>query len=78
MSERIQAEIDIFLKNVAYLRKLHGLSKAEMAKKLHIGVNTLTKIENGQLPPRVNVKIFFYIEKQFGISAQDLFKKLWE
>ena len=29
--------IDIFCANIAHLRKIHGLSKREMCRKLHIG-----------------------------------------
>lgn len=51
-------EIDIFLKNISYLRKHNKLSKRKMAEILGIGVKSLNKIENGELPPRIGVNFF--------------------
>lgn len=69
-------EIDIFLKNISYLRKHNKLSKRKMAEILGIGVKSLNKIENGELPPRIGVNVFFKIEKNFGISPKNLFSGL--
>ena len=69
-------EIDIFLKNISCLRKHNKLSKRKMAEILGIGVKSLNKIENGELPPRIGVNVFFKIEKNFGISPKNLFSGL--
>ena len=71
-------EIDIFLKNISYLRKHNKLSKRKMAEILGIGVKSLNKIENGELPPRIGVNVFFKIEKNFGISPKNLFSGLFD
>ena len=64
--------INTFLKNIIWLRKYYGLTKKEMAGKLGIGVWTLNRIEKGELPPRLNIDVLFYIYKEFGISMSDM------
>ncbi len=64
----------IFCANVKELRKKNNLSKREMAKRLGIGVKSLTLIENGIIPPRLNCEILFYIRKSFGVKPSDLFR----
>ncbi len=56
-----------FVHNVIWLRESNGLSKREMASILGIGVKTLDRIENGELPKLLSVNIFFHIWKYFGI-----------
>lgn len=63
-----------FGKNVRYLRKLHGLSKQEMAKKLMIGVDTLNKLEAGMIPPRLDARAIIMMMSHFDVSAEDLLK----
>ena len=64
--------IDIFLHNVAWLRKHYGLSKKEMAQKLGIGVGSLNKIEEGELPTSLRIDVLFNIYKEFGIFMSDV------
>lgn len=71
--------IKIFSQNVMYLRKSHNITKKEMAKILGIGINSLNKLEQGILPPRLSVKILFRAKNYFGISLSDqLSVTLWE
>ena len=49
------------------------LSKKEMAKKLKIGVKTLTKIEAGIVPPRLSSKIIENIHREFKVIPSVLF-----
>lgn len=49
------------------LRKQHELSQKKMAELLGISVGSLRKLERGEMP-RISVKIFFRIHKEFGIS----------
>lgn len=63
--------IDIFLHNVAWLRKYHGLTKKEMAKKLGISVWMLNKIERGELPSGLKIDVLYQIRKVFGIPMAD-------
>lgn len=53
--------------NVLYLRKTHNITKKEMAKILGVGIKTLSKIEQGLLPPRLSVEVLFRIRDYFGI-----------
>ncbi len=71
-----EKEIAILLNNVSILRRTNNLSQKEMAKKLNIGVHTLNKIENGELPKRLGVKTLFLIEKHFNIPASMLFEEI--
>lgn len=61
-----------FMHNVSYIRKHYGLSKKKMAELLDIGVGSLNKIENGEIPPRLSVEILFNIYDNFGIYPQDM------
>ena len=61
-----------FLHNIAWLRKQHGLSKKRMAELLGIGVGSLNKIENGEMPPCLGVRVFLRIYAYFGIRPKDL------
>ena len=69
----IDKEIKIFCENLKYLRKEKGLSKKEMAKKLGIGVQSLSVLESGRLPPRLSLEPLFNIHKNFGISSSEIF-----
>lgn len=70
--------IKIFSQNVMYLRKSHNITKKEMVKILGIGINSLNKLEQGILPPRLSVKILFRIRNYFGIPlALQLSVNLW-
>ena len=71
-------EVVIFGKNIAYLRKTLGLSKTKMARLLGIGVKSLEKLENGIMPPRLNVKILFNIYYLFHIRPKDMFIPLYD
>ena len=43
-----------------------------MARLLHIGVASLNKIENGELPPNLSIEILFQIHKHFHIRPNQL------
>ena len=68
------SEIARFCSNIRTLREREGLSTAAMAKRLHIGVGTLTRLERGELPPRLDCCIIFAICDEFDISISDLFR----
>lgn len=63
------------LHNVAWLRKRRGLSKKEMAQKLGIGLDSLNKIECGELPAKLGVEVLFRIDREFGIDPQTLLEQ---
>ena len=62
----------ILCKNIKYLRFQHNLSKKEMAKKLGIGIASLSKIESGILPPRLTHELLLLIHEHFGISPHKI------
>ncbi|MBE6674957.1 MAG: helix-turn-helix transcriptional regulator [Ruminococcaceae bacterium] len=64
--------INLFCENIKYLRKKHNLSKAEMAKRLNVGIGSITSIENGILPPRLSARVLITIEESFNVSASKI------
>ena len=69
-----QREIKNLSHNIKQLRQSHNLSKKSMAKIMGIGVGSLTKLENGILPPRADVNCLLNLHKYFGISISELFQ----
>lgn len=71
-------EMEIFLKNVMWLREHYGISKKHMAELLGIGIASLNKIENGEMPKRLGVEIVFKIYDVFKILPKNQFAlELW-
>lgn len=66
-------ESKIFCSNVCQLRKTAGFPQRKMAQLMGIGVYSLRKIEQGVLPPRASVDIFFRLRNAFHISIPSLF-----
>ena len=62
----------IFCKNIRFLRKQKGLSMREMAKIMGVSVYTLKKIENDEVPPRLDVGVLFRIQNSYGIKCKEL------
>ncbi len=72
-------EMEIFLKNVTWLRRHYGISKKRMAGLLGIGIASLNKIEEGKMPERLGVETVFRIYDKFGVLPENQFsEKLWE
>ena len=67
--------ISNLLHNIKWLRREFGVSKAEMARLLGVGVSTVDKIEQDELPPRMNVEVLFNLEHQFGFRACELIRE---
>ena len=74
MRENNNNELSILCKNIKYLREKNNLTKAEMARVLQIGVNSLSKIEQGNFPPRISCEILFRLHSAFGIAPTDLLR----
>lgn len=66
-------EIAVFGENIRKLRYRENLSKQKMAKKLGIGVQSLSLIESGILPKRLSVCILYRIYKEFNITPSGIF-----
>lgn len=65
----------IFLLNVTYLRKRHGLSKRKMAKIMGIGIASLNKMERGDFPPRLKINAILDVCRYFHIKPADILTK---
>ena len=68
----IDQELQNFCHNVACLRKTHGLTQAQMAKIMHVGIGTVRSLERGIVPPRLNVCVLRRLYDHFHISADSL------
>ncbi|MBQ8338309.1 MAG: helix-turn-helix domain-containing protein [Oscillospiraceae bacterium] len=75
MSIDIEQELGIFCENVKRLRQREGLSKKEMAKKLGIGVKSLTLIESGIVSKRLGANVLLNILNNFNIYPSDMFSR---
>lgn len=75
MKENNQSEWKIFSYNVRFIRMRYNIPKKEMAKKLGIGIKSLDKIEDGEMPQRLSVEIFFRIRNIFGIQPKKQLEK---
>lgn len=62
--------------NMIWLRRKHGLSKKQMAKRLGIGIGTLNALERGELPPRMGVSVLYAIHDSLG-TAPSLLLTQW-
>ena len=60
--------MELLCHNIRSIRKHYKLSQKAMAKQLHIGVKTLSRLEQGEIPPMLGVDILFYIHKCFGFT----------
>lgn len=76
MKKETDRELDIFMKNIVWLRKKNELTKKEMAKILGISVCSLNKIEKGVFPPRTKVDIVVAIHCRFGIGPSEMVTEL--
>ena len=78
MKKETDRELEIFMKNVAYLRKTNGLSKKKMAEILGISTATLNKIEVGDFPPRTKANIFIRIYRRFAVRPSEILARFLE
>ncbi len=67
-------EMNNLLHNIKHLRISNNISKKQMAKMLGIGLKTLNKIENGEMPPKLGASVLCNISKHFNISTYKLFE----
>lgn len=71
-------EIKIFFSNLKWLREKHGLTQRQMAKRLNTSLYTISKLEKGELPPRLSVEFLMTIYDVFGVHPKRLFSPLWQ
>lgn len=72
-----ETELLIFCKNIKWIRIENNFSKSEMAKRLGIGIRSLTLLESGIIPSKLSCAVLFQIQNNFGIAPKDLFRPLW-
>ena len=72
MKDKNPTKRQIFCNNKKRLRKEKRLSLRKMARKLEIGTASLIKIENGIIPPRLNVLIFFSLYDNLGVTPDQI------
>lgn len=70
----VREEMAIFCANLKHLREKEGLTHKEMAACLGIGVETLKRLERGEIPPRVSVEVIFRASTVFGLHPKELFR----
>ena len=68
----------IICSNIAYLRKVNGLSRTAMSKKLHITLKTLDLVEQGIFPRRLNFSIVYYAAEAFHTDPYHIMYTLLE
>ncbi len=73
---RHKKDVLIFCYNIRFLRRKYKLSRAEMAKRLGIGVQTLRALEKDEIPSRLSCEILFRIYNEFGICPKNIFSPL--
>ena len=76
-----EKEMMNFCENIRALRKMHHLSEAEMAKRMGIGVKTLSRIENNDPPEHLSGSVLLHLCREFRTTAAALifdYKKLFE
>lgn len=60
----------MFSENLVMLRKLHNLSQEELAEKIHVSRQTLSKYETGESLPDIDKCVL--LADLFGVSMDDL------
>ena len=73
-----QEQLLNFCDNVRLLRRRAGLTKKEMAKRLGVGVGSISMLEKGVVPKRLSCEVLFRLALEFGVSPTDLLKKRLE
>ena len=69
-------ELEVFCKNVYFLRKKNGLTQREMAKLLNISVYSLGRIEKGIVPENLGCEMLFHLTVKFHVKMKELFEPL--
>ena len=76
--DRINNQIQIFCKNVRYLREKNKLSLSDMAKIMHVSVPTIIRIEKGDIPEHTQISVVFHVASHFSYHPARLFQPLYD
>ena len=74
-NQETKREIENFMYNIAWLRRQNKLSKRKMAELLKVSVQSLNKIESGNMPMGISMNVFFLVQKHFGVHPADQLRK---
>lgn len=68
----IEKETAVLSANVKYLREHYHLTRAEMAGIMGVGLNTLSTLENGEMPKRLKSDSLILLSRHFHLPVNDL------
>ena len=74
--ERNEEEWCRFCANLKFLKDKHGLSDRRMAQMLCIGNASLKKLLQGEIPPRMSIRVVLDAADGFGYHPADLFSPI--
>ncbi len=69
----MNTEWDIFCENVRHLINKHALTNRQMARIMHIRVETLLRILNHEMPQRIGSMVILHLAAHFKCKPKDLF-----
>lgn len=72
-----QRNLTTFCNNVIFLRAAHNISKKELATIIGVKQKTLTRIENGDVPPRLSTLVIVRLAQHFHLKMYQLFLPLY-
>lgn len=75
MMQKTKIELQNFSHNVKWLRETHHLSRTKMSKLLGVTIKTLTRIEAGDTPKHLTMRVLFRIWDHFGVHPVDQLEK---
>lgn len=67
-----KSDLEILSHNLRWLRRQYRYSQKEMAVILKIGIGSLSKLERGEIPPRLSVDFLFAAYDHFRIKPSVL------
>ena len=66
-------ELSAFIGNIIFLKEKAGLDNMTMADLLNIDIDTMEKMDSGEIVDNISVEILLHIQKHFGILPHDMF-----
>ena len=73
-----RTDLEILTHNLLWIRRHYGYSRKKMVGILNIGVGSLSKLERGEIPPRLRVDFLFAVYDHFRIPPSVLLSKWME
>ena len=70
-----ETEYRIIGRNIAYYRRLKGMTQEQLASKLNISSGYLSKIECGNYNKSISLSMLFWIAKGLEVDIEKLLKR---